>query len=178
MSDSTLSRTAALFLALGDSTRLRLLNLMCEREVCVSSFTTVLGQSQPLVSRHLAYLRNAGVVDARREGKWIHYSIAADLDDNTRRLMNELFNWMDEQPTLSEERIRYYDSLDLPAAAVKRESRNVRSEPAKRRRALSPIEDNESVAVENHESYDLFVDADRISEHPPVHHNELEDFLL
>ena len=68
---------AGLFAALADTTRLRLLNLMAGREVCVCHFVEILGQSQPKISRHLAYLRNAGIVAARREGKWMHYSICA-----------------------------------------------------------------------------------------------------
>lgn len=64
---------ARLFAALSDRTRLRLLNLMAGREVCVCYFVEILEQSQPKISRHLAYLRNAGVVAARREGKWMHY---------------------------------------------------------------------------------------------------------
>jgi ArsR family transcriptional regulator, arsenate/arsenite/antimonite-responsive transcriptional repressor len=64
-----------LFAALADPTRLRLLNLMDGREVCVCYFVEILRQGQPKISRHLAYLRNAGIVSARREGKWMHYSI-------------------------------------------------------------------------------------------------------
>ena len=64
-----------MFMALADRTRLRLLNLMADSEVCVNYFTEALGESQPKVSRHLAYLRNAGLVDTRRHGKWIYYSI-------------------------------------------------------------------------------------------------------
>ncbi len=64
-----------LFAALADRTRLRLLNLMNGREVCVCYFVEILKQSQPKISRHLAYLRSAGIVSARREGKWMHYSI-------------------------------------------------------------------------------------------------------
>ena len=66
---------ASLFAALADPTRLRLLNLMAGREVCVCYFVEILGQGQPKISRHLAYLRKAGIVAARREGKWMHYSI-------------------------------------------------------------------------------------------------------
>jgi len=66
---------ALLFAALSDRTRLRLLNLMDGREVCVCYFVEILGQSQPKISRHLAYLRRAGIVAARREGKWAHYRI-------------------------------------------------------------------------------------------------------
>lgn len=69
------ARLAGLFAALADPTRLRLLNLMQGREVCVCYFVEILGQSQPKISRHLAYLRRAGIVSARREGKWMHYRI-------------------------------------------------------------------------------------------------------
>jgi ArsR family transcriptional regulator, arsenate/arsenite/antimonite-responsive transcriptional repressor len=65
-----------LFAALADPTRLRLLNLIAGREVCVCYLVEVLRQSQPKISRHLAYLRRAGIVSARREGKWMHYSIS------------------------------------------------------------------------------------------------------
>ena len=71
---------ADLFSALADTTRLRLLNLMAGREVCVCHFVDILGQSQPKISRHLAYLRNAGIVAARRDGKWMHYSICPVAD--------------------------------------------------------------------------------------------------
>jgi ArsR family transcriptional regulator len=64
-----------LFAALADPTRLRLLNLMNCREVCVCYFVEILKEGQPKISRHLAYLRNAGIVSARREGKWMHYRI-------------------------------------------------------------------------------------------------------
>ncbi len=77
---------AGLFAALADSTRLRLLNLMAGdglmagREVCVCHFVEILGQSQPKISRHLAYLRRTGIVAARREGKWVYYSIRTPAD--------------------------------------------------------------------------------------------------
>lgn len=64
------------FAALADRTRLRLLNLMHGREVCVCYFVEILQQGQPKISRHLAYLRSAGLVEVRREGKWMHYRMA------------------------------------------------------------------------------------------------------
>lgn len=73
--ETFLSELETLFMALADKTRLRLLNLMREDEICVCFFTEVLGESQPKISRHLAYLRNAGLVSARRDGKWMHYRI-------------------------------------------------------------------------------------------------------
>ena len=69
-----------MFAALSDRTRLRLLNLMRDREVCVCYFVDILNQSQPKISRHLAYLRRAGIVSARREGKWMHYRITRPTD--------------------------------------------------------------------------------------------------
>jgi ArsR family transcriptional regulator len=50
---------------------------MAEQEICVCYFTEVIGAPQPKISRHLAYLRKAGIAAARREGKWMHYRLAA-----------------------------------------------------------------------------------------------------
>jgi ArsR family transcriptional regulator len=72
---SSTSDLVPLFAALADPTRLRLLNLIAGREVCVCYLVEILQQSQPKISRHLAYLRRAGVVAVRREGKWMHYRI-------------------------------------------------------------------------------------------------------
>jgi ArsR family transcriptional regulator len=69
----TVTEMARLAAALADPTRLRLLNLMRDREVCVCYFVEILQQGQPKISRHLAYLKRAGLVTARREGKWMHY---------------------------------------------------------------------------------------------------------
>src|ERR1700756_3852264 len=78
-----------LFAALADRTRLRLLNLMDGREVCVCYFVEILGQSQPKVSRHLAYLRRAGIVAARREGKWMHYRIVVPSHPGAAKILRE-----------------------------------------------------------------------------------------
>ena len=80
---------ALLFAALSDPTRLRLLNLMDGREVCVCYFVEILGQSQPKISRHLAYLRRAGVVAARREGKWVHYKITIPTNAGAAKILRE-----------------------------------------------------------------------------------------
>jgi ArsR family transcriptional regulator, arsenate/arsenite/antimonite-responsive transcriptional repressor len=77
-----------LFAALADRTRLRLLNLMNGREVCVCYFVEILKQGQPKISRHLAYLRNAGIVTARREGKWMHYSIERPVDPGAAAILD------------------------------------------------------------------------------------------
>lgn len=76
-----------LFRALADPTRLRLLNLMSEQEICVCYFTEVIGAPQPKISRHLAYLRRAGIVAARREGKWMHYRLTMPLDSDAASIL-------------------------------------------------------------------------------------------
>ena len=76
-----------LFRALADRTRLRLLNLMSEGEVCVCYFVQVLDAPQPKISRHLAYLRKAGVVAARREGKWMHYRLTRPADSHAANIL-------------------------------------------------------------------------------------------
>ena len=80
--------TAQLLTALADPTRLRLLNLMNGREVCVCYFVEILKQGQPKISRHLAYLRRAGIVEARREGKWMHYRIERPEDAGARKILD------------------------------------------------------------------------------------------
>jgi ArsR family transcriptional regulator len=68
---------ADLFGAFADATRLRILNLLgARKELCVCDLCAVLGESQPKVSRHLAILRRAGLVDVRRDGKWKIYALA------------------------------------------------------------------------------------------------------
>jgi len=76
-----------LFAALSDRTRLRLLNLMGDREVCVCYFVEILGLGQPKISRHLAYLRKAGIVSARRDGKWMHYRVAWPADSGASAIL-------------------------------------------------------------------------------------------
>lgn len=78
---------AQVFAALADPTRLRLLNLIAGREVCVCYLVKVLRMSQPKISRHLAYLRKAGVVQARREGKWMHYRLRELGDPETAGIL-------------------------------------------------------------------------------------------
>lgn len=79
-----------LFKALADRTRLRLINLMGDDEVCVCFFVEVLKLNQPKISRHLAYLRRAGVVAARREGKWMHYRIVEPPDSRAANIFREV----------------------------------------------------------------------------------------
>lgn len=91
-----------LFLGLADRTRLRLLNLIRSEEVCVWYFTEVLNESQPKISRHLAYLRDKGIVSARRQGKWIFYRITPQ-DDHAERILLEMIDGFDADPQMRRE---------------------------------------------------------------------------
>ncbi len=88
MQESTFTALEHLFLALSDKTRLRLLALMVDGEVAVGVLAESLGESQPKISRHLAYLRSAGLVSTRRVGKWIYYGIENGMDAAVTRVLD------------------------------------------------------------------------------------------
>lgn len=89
MNDDTLNNLEQLFLALSDKTRLSLLGLMSGGEVSVGYLADSLGVSQPKISRHLAYLRSAGLVSTRRDGKWIYYTIEMPSDPAASHVLAE-----------------------------------------------------------------------------------------
>jgi ArsR family transcriptional regulator len=89
-----------LFAALADPTRLRLLNLMDGREVCVCYFVEILKQGQPKISRHLAYLRNAGIVSARRDGKWMHYRMERPGEDRVAAILDAMLGSLKSDPEM------------------------------------------------------------------------------
>ena len=86
--DKQLSRLETYFKALADTTRLRILGLLLTGEVCVCHIHESLKITQPNASRHLAYLRRAGLVQARRDGLWMHYSLA-ELPDPVLQAISE-----------------------------------------------------------------------------------------
>jgi ArsR family transcriptional regulator len=85
------------FQALGDRTRLRLLNLMGDQEICVCYFVEILGQSQPKISRHLAYLRGSGIVAARREGRWMHYRVVMPPHAGATQILRQTLTALREE---------------------------------------------------------------------------------
>lgn len=143
------------FLAFADKTRLRILNLMRDEEICAGLFTEVLRESQPKISRHLAYLRKAGLVEAKRDGKWIYYLIAIPVDEDRRRVLEDVLDWLVDLEEMQRDRLEYVKICKLqgnPARVVE-----------ERHGFISP-EANMFEAVSG-----------RLSS--PAH-NELEDFLL
>jgi len=100
-----MKNTSRLFKALADETRLRILSLLAEGELCVCDLMEVLKLPQSTVSRHLAYLKNAGWVDDRRAGVWMYYSIRRSDSD----FHNDMIGFLKRH------------LLSLPAAAADRE---------------------------------------------------------
>jgi ArsR family transcriptional regulator, arsenate/arsenite/antimonite-responsive transcriptional repressor len=103
------------FQALGDNTRLRLLNLMGEQEVCVCYFVEILGSPQPKISRHLAYLRSAGIVAARREGKWMHYRIVMPAHIGAAQILKQTLGWLKEEKAMQADRARLTKACCSPS---------------------------------------------------------------
>jgi len=107
------------FRALADRTRLRLLNLMRADEVCVCFFVEILKTSQPKISRHLAYLRRAGIVGARRQGPWMHYRVVEPANADAARLLKEVMTWLASDPELERERQRFVRVCCAPQLPVR-----------------------------------------------------------
>jgi ArsR family transcriptional regulator, arsenate/arsenite/antimonite-responsive transcriptional repressor len=104
MKDSSATRLEAVFAALADRTRLRLLNLMIGGEVCVCFFVEVLDEPQPKISRHLAFLRKAGLVTARRDAKWMHYSIAMPKHPTAKAIFRQTLHALANDPEMDRDR--------------------------------------------------------------------------
>jgi|SRR5579863_4041946 len=103
-----------LFAALSDKTRLRLVNLVADREVCVCYLAEVLRLSQPKISRHLAYLRKTGMMSARREGKWVHYSLQRPKDEAKAAILDCVLESLQSNPEMRSDRARLIDVCGEP----------------------------------------------------------------
>ena len=104
-----------LFSALSDATRLRALMLIqSEGEVCVCELTHALNESQPKISRHLALLRDAGILTPRREGTWMHYRLAPDLPDWARCSVEQLHVQLKNLDRFAADRARLQKMTDRP----------------------------------------------------------------
>ena len=106
MSKPRKDEPASLFKTLADPTRLRLLNLLACGETCVCELTDTLRVVQPKVSRHLRHLKRAGLVEARRNGKWTHYRWTQHGDPLVRHVLMGLRDWMAKDNQLKGERHR------------------------------------------------------------------------
>jgi ArsR family transcriptional regulator len=118
MPRESLFDAALFFSALADGTRLRLLNLMRDGEVCVCFFAETLETNNPKISRHLAYLRRASLVTGRREGKWMHYSIKPPTDERAAEILAKTLEMLAADPQMTADRTKLSDSCCIPAKIV------------------------------------------------------------
>ena len=90
----SLAEIERVFLALSDKTRIRLVDLMRNGEVTVNYLCETLGESQPKISRHLAYLRSMEIVSTRRDGKWIYYRLSVPENELGSRILSDTLDWI------------------------------------------------------------------------------------
>ena len=106
------SRVDLVFRAFSDRTRLRVLNLLQHREVlCVCEIVELLQLPQAKVSRHLAYLRRAGLVSGRKDGLWVYYRLAKPRGEFHRKVLECLSCCLSQVPELRRDRdlLRTFD---------------------------------------------------------------------
>ena len=104
MADGSNFKLDEFFAALADRTRLRLINLMRGGEVCVCFFAETLSTNNPKISRHLAYLKRAGLVAGRRDGKWIHYSLNPPKDEKAAEMFASLLKTLETDTEMQADR--------------------------------------------------------------------------
>jgi ArsR family transcriptional regulator len=104
---TTIDRLEDAFKALADRTRLRILALLGNNEVCVCHLHDSLGVPQPTVSRHLAYLRRTGLVSARRDGVWMHYRVSPSLAPEIRQVLDAAVQALTSMATAAKDRAQF-----------------------------------------------------------------------
>ena len=142
MKRATTSKTRApvdeletVFKALADKTRLRILALLGNNEVCVCHIHDSLGLPQPTVSRHLAYLRRTGLVAARRDGVWMHYHVSRSLSPVIQGVVSAAVDALQQLPATTVDRKQFQRSfgqlyvLDTPAGGACCAPRTQESQP-------------------------------------------------
>jgi ArsR family transcriptional regulator len=106
MKDTAMEMTTELFKALAHDTRLRILCLLLDGEVCVCQIMAILQLPQSTASRHLAVLKNAGLLEDRRDGVWIYYSLAGQTQPLVEQVMGALRSHLPTLGTCLEDRQR------------------------------------------------------------------------
>ena len=101
----------SLFKALADKTRLRILALLGNNEVCVCHIHDSLGLPQPTISRHLAYLRRSGLVAVRRDGVWMHYQLSRSLNPVVQRVVAAAVEALQQVPDTTNDRKQFQRSF-------------------------------------------------------------------
>ena len=106
------------FSSLADRTRLRILNLLRDGEVCVCFFAGTLATNNPKISRHLAYLKRASLVTARRDGKWMHYSLRRPTNESAAAVFDATMKMLESDEEMRTDRQRLLEFCCAPDAPV------------------------------------------------------------
>jgi ArsR family transcriptional regulator, arsenate/arsenite/antimonite-responsive transcriptional repressor len=123
-SRAAIDQLEEVFKALADKTRLRILALLGDNEVCVCHMHDSLGLPQPTVSRHLAYLRRSGLVATRRDGVWMHYRVSRSLDPVVQGVVDAAVEALGQVPAAAQDRKQFQRAfgqlyvLDSPAGGA------------------------------------------------------------
>ena len=103
----SLRRYEAVMKAVADPTRVRILKMLEPGELCVCQIIAVLALSPSTISKHLFLLKSAGLVNDRKEKKWVHYSLDRGNDDPyAAGILRELSSWLDGDPVIARDRAR------------------------------------------------------------------------
>jgi ArsR family transcriptional regulator len=113
----------AVFTALADDTRRRILGLLASGEVCVCHIHGALGVPQPTASRHLAHLRKAGLVATRREGQWIHYRLASHPDPAIAAIVKSALAALQTERATTNDRRELSRLIDIPLRTLEQAAR-------------------------------------------------------
>ena len=116
--------TELFFAALADRTRLRLINLMRDGEVCVCFFAETLGTNNPKISRHLSYLKRASLVTGRRDGKWMHYRLNEPKDKTAAKVLAATLEMLDSDGEMQADRKKLVNVCCVPSKPVAISGRN------------------------------------------------------
>lgn len=103
---------AATLKALSDPTRLRIVSLLRHGSMCVCDLVEALQTPQSKISRHLAFLKNAGWVESERSGKWMHYSLAEDESSLHKRMLEVLKRELPRHDVCADDDQRYFSYRD------------------------------------------------------------------
>ena len=109
---------AVFFAALADRTRLRLLNLMRDGEVCVCFFAEALDTNNPKISRHLAYLKRASLVAGRRDGKCMHYRINEPSDRKAAEVFASTMKMLESDKEMQADRKQLINVCCAPGKSI------------------------------------------------------------
>ena len=113
--ESQIDAVTGVLKAAGEPSRLRILKVLEEGELCACHLVDLLGFAQPTVSRHLSILRTAGLVTERKDGRWTYYRLPKGTGF-TRRILRAIRDWKDDEPTVLNDRERCRQFRETPVS--------------------------------------------------------------